>query len=153
MAFFWKNARLKYSVWCQLVFYMTQKIHNNFFTMTKIGRITTPEALSCLHTFITLKKLRTLLYVALFFWYCCYQHDSSPSVNTPVSTYPRQLHLLLQVHISQNYSKWLAIPLQSPVIAIFNINKIHIVKNALWRWNDCIFFPTHICVTDEWYSR
>lgn len=87
MVFFWKNARLKYSVWCQLVFYMTQKIHNNFFTMTKIGRITMPEALSCLHSFITLKT--SIRYCMLpFFWYCCYQHDSSLSVNASVSTSP-----------------------------------------------------------------
>ncbi|OAD73616.1 hypothetical protein PHYBLDRAFT_145094 [Phycomyces blakesleeanus NRRL 1555(-)] len=35
---------------------MTQMTHNNFFTMTEIGRITLPEPLSCLHSFITLKK-------------------------------------------------------------------------------------------------
>ncbi|KAL0075931.1 hypothetical protein J3Q64DRAFT_1773368 [Phycomyces blakesleeanus] len=32
---------------------MTQMTHNNFFTMTEIGRITLPEPLSCLHSFIT----------------------------------------------------------------------------------------------------
>ncbi|KAG0757962.1 hypothetical protein G6F16_009984 [Rhizopus arrhizus] len=70
----------------QLVFYMTQMIHSSFFIMTEIGRIILPEALSCLHSFITLKNIRTLLRVTLLFWHCCYQADSSPSVVAPVST-------------------------------------------------------------------
>ncbi|KAG2235361.1 hypothetical protein INT48_004980 [Thamnidium elegans] len=70
----------------QLVFYMTQMIHSSFFTMTEIGRIILPEALSCLHSFITLKNIRTLLRVTLLFWHCCYQADSSPSVVAPAST-------------------------------------------------------------------
>ncbi|CAO3608364.1 unnamed protein product [Mucor hiemalis] len=69
----------------QLVFDMTQMIHSSFFTRTEIGRITLPEALSCLHSFITLKNIRTLLRVTLLFWHCCYQADSSPSVVVPVS--------------------------------------------------------------------
>ncbi|KAI8874892.1 hypothetical protein K501DRAFT_203748, partial [Backusella circina FSU 941] len=36
------------------------------FQVNEIGRITLPEALSCLHSFITLKNLRTLLRVTLF---------------------------------------------------------------------------------------
>lgn len=54
--------------------------------MAEIGRITLPEALSCLHSFIALKNIRTLLRAALLFWHCCYQADSSPSVVAPVST-------------------------------------------------------------------
>ncbi|KAL0090526.1 hypothetical protein J3Q64DRAFT_1832197 [Phycomyces blakesleeanus] len=53
--------------------------------MTEIGRITLPEALSCLHSFITLKNIRTLLRVTLLFWHYCYQANSSPSVVAPVS--------------------------------------------------------------------
>ncbi|KAI9494733.1 hypothetical protein BDB00DRAFT_882650 [Zychaea mexicana] len=56
------------------------------FQVNEIGRITLPEALSCLHSFITLKNIRTLLRVTLLFWHCCYQADSSPSVVAPVST-------------------------------------------------------------------
>ncbi|KAI8636695.1 hypothetical protein BD408DRAFT_425711, partial [Parasitella parasitica] len=67
--------------------------------MTEIGRITLPEALSCLHSFITLKNIRTLLRVTLLFWHCCYQADSSPSVVAP------QHFLPLQVPIPHNYSR------------------------------------------------
>ncbi|KAI9267143.1 hypothetical protein EDC94DRAFT_602400 [Helicostylum pulchrum] len=42
---------------------MTQNIHEDFFAMTEIGRITMSEALSCLYSFVTLKNLRTLLRV------------------------------------------------------------------------------------------
>lgn len=83
---FWIITISQCFVGYQLVFYMTQMIHDHFFTMTEIGRITLPEALSCLHSFITLKNIRTLLRVTLLFWHCCYQADSSPSVVAPVST-------------------------------------------------------------------
>ncbi|KAI8094102.1 hypothetical protein BDF21DRAFT_436118 [Thamnidium elegans] len=56
------------------------------FQVNEIGRIILPEALSCLHSFITLKNIRTLLRVTLLFWHCCYQADSSPSVVAPAST-------------------------------------------------------------------
>lgn len=82
---FWIITISQCFVGYQLVFYMTQMIHDHFFTMTEIGRITLPEALSCLHSFITLKNIRTLLRVSLLFWHCCYQADSSPSVVAPVS--------------------------------------------------------------------
>ncbi|KAI7877677.1 uncharacterized protein EV154DRAFT_576859 [Mucor mucedo] len=69
-----------------LIFYMTQMIHTNFFIMIEIGRITLPESLSCLHSFVTLKNIRTLLRVTLIFWHCCYQADSPTVVVAPVST-------------------------------------------------------------------
>ncbi|KAI8980522.1 hypothetical protein BDB01DRAFT_724993 [Pilobolus umbonatus] len=40
-------------------------------------------ALSSLHSFITLKNIRTLLRDTHLFWHCCYQAHSSPSVSTP----------------------------------------------------------------------
>ncbi|KAI8646287.1 hypothetical protein BD408DRAFT_455242 [Parasitella parasitica] len=59
------------------------------FQVNEIGRIPMSEALSCLHSFITLKNLRTLLCVTLFFWHCCYQADpSSVSTPSPVVAYP-----------------------------------------------------------------
>ncbi|KAI7868055.1 uncharacterized protein EV154DRAFT_488204 [Mucor mucedo] len=70
----------------QLVFYMTQMIHTNFFTRIEIGRITLPESLSCLHSSVTLKNIRTLLRVTLIFWHCCYQADSPTVAVAPVST-------------------------------------------------------------------
>ncbi|KAL4207126.1 hypothetical protein AB4K20DRAFT_1919527 [Rhizopus microsporus] len=42
-------------------FYMTQMALNHLFTMTEINRITVPGALSCLHSFITLKKLSYII--------------------------------------------------------------------------------------------
>jgi hypothetical protein len=132
--------------------------------MTEIGGITMPEALSCLHLFITLKNLRTLLCFTLFFWHCCYQADPSPSVVAPVSTpspvvaYPTDTSTFfpLQVPISHNYSAWLTILLQSLVTATSYINKIHAVKypkklaikfpfssqtnlkkSSNWQWNHC----------------
>jgi hypothetical protein len=62
---------------------MTQKIHNHFFTMSEIGRVIVPEALSSFHSFITLKNLRTLLRVTHLFWYCCYSADPSSLVASP----------------------------------------------------------------------
>ena len=70
----------------QLVFYMTQMIHTNFFTRIEIVRITLSESLSCLHSFVTLKNIRTRLRVTLIFGHCCYQADSPTDVVAPVST-------------------------------------------------------------------
>jgi hypothetical protein len=56
----------------QLIFYMTQRIHQRFYTMTEIGRVKVPDSLSSIESFATMKNLQTLLYVTHVFWYCCY---------------------------------------------------------------------------------
>lgn len=56
----------------QLIFYMTQRIHQRFYTMTEIGRVKVADSLSSIESFATMKNLQTLLYVTHVFWYCCY---------------------------------------------------------------------------------
>ncbi|CEP18386.1 hypothetical protein [Parasitella parasitica] len=56
----------------QLIFYMTQRLHQRFYTMTEIGRVKVPDSLSSIESFATMKNLQTLLYVTHVFWYCCY---------------------------------------------------------------------------------
>lgn len=86
----------------RLVFYMTQMIHSSSFIMTEIGRVTLPEALSCVHSFITLKNTRTLLRVTLLFWHCCYQPDFSPFVvaspTTPKVADPQATQLFQMIN-------------------------------------------------------
>jgi hypothetical protein len=44
----------------QLTFYMTQKIHQRFYTMTEIGRVKVPDSLSSIESFVSMKNLQTL---------------------------------------------------------------------------------------------
>ncbi|EIE82477.1 hypothetical protein RO3G_07182 [Rhizopus delemar RA 99-880] len=65
----------------QLVFYMTQMVHDRFFTMTEIGRITMPEALSCLHSSITPKAPPYLIGIAV-------TKPSHPHLSLHLSAHP-----------------------------------------------------------------
>ncbi|RCH89385.1 hypothetical protein CU098_005229 [Rhizopus stolonifer] len=60
----------------QLIFYMTQRIHQRFYTMTEIGRVRVSDSLLSIESFATMKNLQTLLYVTHVFWYCCYSASS-----------------------------------------------------------------------------
>ncbi|KAI7889049.1 uncharacterized protein EV154DRAFT_290329 [Mucor mucedo] len=80
----------------QLVFYMTQMIHANFFTMTEIGCITLPEILSCLYSFVTLKNIRTLLRVTLYFGIAVTKqihHHLSLHLSARHPPHPPKLHI------------------------------------------------------------
>ncbi|KAI9263569.1 hypothetical protein EDC94DRAFT_518018 [Helicostylum pulchrum] len=68
-----------------LIFYMTQKIHNRFYTMIEIGRVHVPNALSSTQSFVTMKNLQVLLRVTQLFWYCCYYPNSSALPNNSSS--------------------------------------------------------------------
>ncbi|KAI8977229.1 hypothetical protein BDF20DRAFT_821155, partial [Mycotypha africana] len=76
------------------------------FQVNEIGRITLPNSLSSLHSFITLKNIRTLLRVTHLFWHCCYQIQSSPIDNSTFS-FSESLHAtqLLQM-INNTTSKY-----------------------------------------------
>ncbi|GAN11651.1 hypothetical protein MAM1_0777c11230 [Mucor ambiguus] len=112
----------------QLVFYMIQMIHSHFFIMTEIGRITLPEALSCRHSFITLKNICTLLRITLLFWHCCYQEDSLPSVVAPVST-------------SSPTSPKAANPIDtstfSPSVSLHTTQLFQMINNTTSKYRDC----------------
>ncbi|KAL0141956.1 hypothetical protein V8B55DRAFT_1595848 [Mucor lusitanicus] len=96
-------------------FYMTQMIHSSFFTMTEIGRITLPEALSCLHSFITLKNIPRHPPQHPPQQHPPQQHppQQHPHNNIPHNNIPQScisnrhlnISLPLQVLIPQNYSR------------------------------------------------
>ncbi|EIE82476.1 hypothetical protein RO3G_07181 [Rhizopus delemar RA 99-880] len=95
------------------------------FQVNEIGRITMPEALSSLHSFITLKNLRTLLRVTLLFWHCCYQTEPSSSVVAPVST-PSPV-----VTYSANISAF------SPSTSRHITQLFHMIDNTISKSRDC----------------
>jgi hypothetical protein len=90
---------------------MTQMVHNHFFIMTEIGRMTLPEALSCLHSFITLKNLRTLLRVTLLSYLYIKRFAKNSPINFPfleIVSFSGALNLFAELfyafYSKQNYS-------------------------------------------------
>jgi hypothetical protein len=92
----------------QLIFYMTQKMHDRFYTMIEIGRVRVPDSLSTIQSFVTLKNLQVLLQVTQLFWYCCHvvpsPNDALPSPSLDIGT-------LLNM-VSNSSSKYRDCPIQ-----------------------------------------
>lgn len=84
---------------------MTQMVHNHFFIMTEIGRITVPEALPCLHSFITEKPpyiiaRHPFFGIAVTFLAAAYPTDTSffpPSASLHIT---ELLHMINNIKVS-----------------------------------------------------
>ncbi|SAL97123.1 hypothetical protein [Absidia glauca] len=67
-----------------LIFFMVQELGRHLHTMLEIGRLTIPNSLAPLHSFITPKNLSMLLRVTSIFWSCSV-HDTPPFTSAPGS--------------------------------------------------------------------
>ena len=95
----------------QLIFYMTQRIHQRFYTMAEIGHVKVLDSLSSIESFATMKNLQTLLYVTHVFWYCCYSASLPNYSPLPSSSSSPDIVALFNM-ASNSSSKFRDFPIQ-----------------------------------------